>query len=64
MAGDHTARAGTGVGGKALEQELEVGLGELPLARGGDLLVVREGQQSGLYLSGAPKSFRVRACAG
>ena len=34
------------MGGEALEQEGEVGLGELPLERGGDLLiVVLEGQQ-------------------
>src|SRR5216683_5293429 len=42
------------VGGETLEQVIEVGLGELPLERGGDLLVVvLEGQQPGFYLGEA-----------
>jgi hypothetical protein len=42
------------VGSEAFEQEVEVGRGELPLERGGDLLVVvLEGQQRGLCLGEA-----------
>jgi hypothetical protein len=47
------------VGGEALEQEIEVGLGELPLERRGDLLVVvLEGQQPGFYLGEAAEVVR------
>src|SRR5260221_14180235 len=47
------------VGGEALEQEVEVGLGELPLERGGDLLVVGlKGQQRGFCLGEAAEVAR------
>src|SRR6266481_2806682 len=47
------------VGGEALEQEVQVGRGEFPLKRGGDLLVVvLEGQQSCLRLGEAGEVVR------
>jgi hypothetical protein len=57
-------RRGPGLvrGRRALEQEIEVRLRELPLERGGDLLVVAlEGQQSDFYLSGAAEVVWVRS---
>jgi hypothetical protein len=53
------------VGGEALEQEVEVGGGELPLERGGDLLVVvLEGQEPGFCLGEAAEVVRGQECAG
>jgi len=47
------------VGREALEQEGQVGLGELPLERGGDLLVViLEGQQRCFCLGQAAEVVR------
>jgi hypothetical protein len=49
------------VGGDALEEGVEVALGELPLERCGDLLVVLlEGQQAGFDLGKVLKSFGAR----
>jgi hypothetical protein len=49
------------VGGEAFEEEVEVGLGELPLERGGDLLVVVvEGEQRGLGFGEAAEVVGVR----
>jgi hypothetical protein len=54
-------RSGGVVGSEALEQLVEVGPGELPLERGGDVLVVvLEGQQPSFYSVTLPKSFGVR----
>src|SRR5260221_7949483 len=52
------------VGGEALEQEVEVGRGELPLERGGDLLVViLEGQQRCCCLGEAAEVVRAEDLA-
>jgi hypothetical protein len=52
------------VGGEAFEQEGQVGPGELPLERGGDLLVVvLEGQQPGSRLGEAGEVVRAEQFA-